>query len=86
MATVVLAAAMFTAGWLLVRSVEDTQLGRLRDATEARLDDVVALLEDGVPATQAVLDAEPVGLVEVLHADGRVRLPSPLPSPVLAAW
>jgi signal transduction histidine kinase len=47
-AVVATAVAMSAASWLLLRSVEDTQLGRVRDATEAYLDDVVEQLEDGL--------------------------------------
>jgi signal transduction histidine kinase len=53
-AVVATALAVTAAGWLLVRSVEDTQTARVRDAAEDRLDQVVAALEDGTPPLEAV--------------------------------
>ncbi len=56
-AVVATAVAVTGAGWLLVRSVEDTQTARVRDAAEDMLDEVVASLEDGTPAPEAVASA-----------------------------
>ncbi len=56
-AVVATAVAVTGAGWLLVRSVEDTQTARVRDEAEDMLDDVVAELEDGTPAPEAVASA-----------------------------
>ncbi len=53
-AVVATAVAVTAAGWLLVRSVEDTQTARVRDAAEDRLDQVVAELQDGTPPLEAV--------------------------------
>ena len=73
-AAAVTAVAVALAGWLLVSAVEDTQLGRLRDQAEARLDDVEARLEHGVDPQQAVDAAAGAGpgleFVQVLDGDG----------------
>jgi signal transduction histidine kinase len=73
-AVLVTAVAVGTAGWLLVRSVEDTQLGELRGDINANLDEVVTRLEDGADAQDAVDDASPigVGLLQVVDEDGEV--------------
>jgi signal transduction histidine kinase len=73
-AALVTAVAVGTAGWLLVRSVEDTQLGELRGDINANLDEVVTRLEDGAGAQDAVDDASPmgVGLLEVTDEHGEV--------------
>ncbi|HKA83998.1 MAG TPA: HAMP domain-containing sensor histidine kinase [Acidimicrobiales bacterium] len=60
-AVLVTAVAVGTAGWLLVRSVEDTQLGELRGDINANLDEVVARLEDGADAQDAVDNSSPAG-------------------------
>jgi signal transduction histidine kinase len=70
-ATLVTAAAVSLAGWLLVQSVEDTQLGDLRRRTEQRIDDVSDELARGASPQQAV-QATPIGtFVEVIDAEGR---------------
>jgi two-component system, OmpR family, sensor kinase len=56
-AVVATAVAVTSAGWLLVRSVEDTQTARVRNAAEDMLDQVVEQLEDGTPARDAVMSA-----------------------------
>jgi signal transduction histidine kinase len=56
-AVVATAMAVTAAGWLLVRSVEDTQTARVRHAAEDMLDQVVDELEDGTPALDAVMAA-----------------------------
>jgi signal transduction histidine kinase len=68
------AVAVGTAGWLLVRSVEDTQLGQLRDDINDSLDQVVARLEEGADPQQA-LDATTsvgFGLLQVTDDSGQV--------------
>jgi signal transduction histidine kinase len=73
-AVLVTAVAVGTAGWLLVRSVEDTQLGELRDDINANLDEVVTRLEDGADAQDAVDNASSVGfgLLQVTDGQGEV--------------
>jgi signal transduction histidine kinase len=73
-ATLVTALAVGIAGWLLVRSVEDTQLGEVRDDINANLDEVVARLEDGADPQDAVDTGSPVGfgLVQVTDERGQV--------------
>jgi signal transduction histidine kinase len=73
-AVLVTAVAVGTAGWLLVRSVEDTQLGQVRDDINDSLDQVVARLEEGADPQQA-LDATTsigFGLVQVTDDRGQV--------------
>jgi two-component system, OmpR family, sensor kinase len=53
-AVVATAVAVTAAGWLLVRSVEDTQTARVRRAAEDMLDRVVDEIEQGTPALDAV--------------------------------
>jgi two-component system, OmpR family, sensor kinase len=53
-AVVATAVAVTAAGWLLVRSVEDTQTARVRHAAEDMLDQVVAELGDGTAPLEAV--------------------------------
>jgi signal transduction histidine kinase len=73
-ATLVTAVAVGTAGWLLVRSVEDTQLGELRDDINANLDEVVGRLEEGTAPQDAVDNTSSVGfgLLQVTDERGRV--------------
>ena len=56
-AVVATAVAVTAAGWMLVRSVEDTQTARVRDAAEDVLDRVVDELGDGTPPLDAVMAA-----------------------------
>jgi signal transduction histidine kinase len=73
-AVLVTAVAVGSAGWLLVRSVEDSQLGDLRDDINTNLDEVVAGLEDGADPQDAVRGASSVGfgLLQVTDEGGRV--------------
>ena len=50
-ATLVTAVAVGAVGWLLVRTVEDAQIRRLRDDVDANLDQVVTRLQAGVDPT-----------------------------------
>lgn len=72
-AAAVTAVAVALAGWLLVRSVEDTQIGELRDRAEAQVAAVEARLEAGLApqdAVDAAMAAGPPGFVEVVDEDG----------------
>jgi signal transduction histidine kinase len=73
-AVLVTAVAVGTAGWLLVRSVEDSQLGDLRDDINTNVDEVVARLEDGADPQDAVENASSVGFgfLQVTDEDERV--------------
>ena len=73
-AVLVTAVAVGTAGWFLVRSVEDTQLGELRNDINANLDGVVTRLEDGADAQDAVDNSSPAGfgLLQVTDEHGEV--------------
>ena len=73
-AVLVTAVAVGAAGWFLVRSVEDTQLGELRNDINANLDEVVTRLEDGADAQDAVDNASPAGfgLLQVTDEHGEV--------------
>jgi signal transduction histidine kinase len=73
-AVLVTAVAVGTAGWLLVRSVEDSQLGDLRDDINANLDEVVVRLEDGAEPQDAVDNASSVGfgVLQVTDEGGRM--------------
>src|SRR5215207_10700367 len=53
-AVLVTAVAVGTAGWLLVHSVEDAQLGQLRHDINDSLDQVAARLEEGDDPQAAV--------------------------------
>jgi signal transduction histidine kinase len=78
-AVLVTALAVGTAGWLLVRSVEDTQLGQLRDEINADLDEVVAQLEEGGDPQEAVdaASATDPSFLEVSDGDGTVVASAP---------
>jgi len=70
-AALVTAVAMAATGWLLVRSVEHSQLGAIRSDTENLLDHVSERLAAGVPAEQAVTPEElTTGFVEIKYEDG----------------
>jgi signal transduction histidine kinase len=73
-AMLVTAVAVGTAGWLLVRSVEDTQLGEVHDDVNANLDEVVTRLEDGANPQDAVESTSSVGfnLLQVTDEHGQV--------------
>ena len=50
-AMLVTAVAVGAVGWLLVRTVEDAQIRRLRDGVDANLDQVATRLQAGVDPT-----------------------------------
>ena len=81
-AAAVTAVAVALAGWLLLRSIEDTQLAHVRDVTEAQVAQIERRLEAGVDPAAAV-DAEvkassgPVSLVEVIDEEGRTVAAGP---------
>ena len=56
-AAIVTAVAVALAGWMVVRSVEDTQLGRLRDRAEEGVDAVADMLERGSDVESALAAA-----------------------------
>jgi signal transduction histidine kinase len=70
-ATLVTAVAVAAAGWLLVRSVEDTQLGEVAERTDAQVDAVADALEAGLDPQDAVESAATDVFVEVVDEDGR---------------
>jgi signal transduction histidine kinase len=86
-AAVVTALAMAVAGWLVLRAVEDTQIGRLREQVEDRLDTVAARLQAGanpqvaadaaidlaVPVVILDEDGTPVGAGPVTLVGGRAQ-------------
>jgi signal transduction histidine kinase len=79
-AAAVTAVAVALAGWLLVRSVEDTQIGELRDRAEAQVAEVEARLEAGrapQDAVDAAMAAGPPGFVEVVDQDGNTVAAGP---------
>src|SRR5918995_4696727 len=79
-AAAVTAVAVALAGWLLVRSVEDTQIGELRDRAEAQVAEVEARLEAGLAPQEAVdaaMAAGPPGFVEVVVEDGNTVAAGP---------
>jgi Flp pilus assembly protein TadB len=53
-AVLVTVVAVVMAGWLLVRSVEDTQLAQVRDDVNDSLDQVATRLEEGADPQEAV--------------------------------
>jgi signal transduction histidine kinase len=69
-ATLITAASVAFAGWLLVRAVEDTQLGDLADRTDAQLDAVAEALAQGRSPQEAVESAATEVIVEVVDGDG----------------
>ena len=70
-ATLVTAVAVGVVGWLLVRTVEDAQIRRLRDDVDANLDQVATRLQAGDDPTEAVEAAD--GLVGVRGDHRRAR-------------
>jgi signal transduction histidine kinase len=71
-AALVTAVAIVATGWLLVRSVERSQLGAIRADAEDVLDQVTGRLAAGVPADDAVRPEElaTAGSVEIKYEDG----------------
>jgi signal transduction histidine kinase len=70
-ATLVTAAAVSLAGWMLVRSVENSQLGSVRDRTERRIDEVADALADGEDPWTAVESTTANVYVEIVDSEGR---------------
>lgn len=58
LATLATALAVVAAGWLLIRSVEDSQLQHLRDQAEDSLDEAADQLGEGVSVEVALRDLE----------------------------
>jgi signal transduction histidine kinase len=73
-AALVTAVAVGTAGWLLVRSVEDTQLAEVRDDINDSIDQVATRLEEGADPQEAVeaTSSPGFGLLEVADERGQV--------------
>jgi signal transduction histidine kinase len=69
--------AVGVAGWLLVRSVEDRQLGELRDEIAATLDDVSRSLAAGTDPAEAVQHSSLMLPVEVRDEEGEVVAAAP---------
>jgi signal transduction histidine kinase len=81
-AAAVTAVAVALAGWLLLRSIEDTQLAHVRDVTEARVEAVERRVEAGDPPDEAIegdgeLSAGPLSLVQILDDDGQTVAAGP---------
>lgn len=81
-AAAVTAVAVALAGWLLLRSIEDTQLGRVRHVTEAQIERVQHRLEAGADPAEAVDTDVSAGtgalsLVAVLDEEGRTVAAGP---------
>jgi signal transduction histidine kinase len=76
-ATVVTAVAVGLAGWMLVRSVENSQLGGLRDRTENRVDEVADALAGGEMPWRAVESTTTDVFVEVVDSAGRLVATGP---------
>ena len=72
-ATLVTAVAVGVVGWLLVRTVENAQIRRLRDDVDANLDQVVTRLHAGDDPTEAV-EAATASSGFVVITDGRGRI------------
>ena len=72
-ATLVTAVAVGVVGWLLVRTVENAQIRRLRDDVNANLDQVVTRLQAGDDPTEAV-EAATASSGFVVITDGRGRI------------
>jgi signal transduction histidine kinase len=72
-AAVITGAAVTLAGWVLVRSVEDEQVGVLREDASQVLDEVAGRLNAGEHPGDVVesVDLE-TGIVEIRYPDGRV--------------
>jgi signal transduction histidine kinase len=76
-ATLVTAVAVALAGWLLVRSVQDSRLGDVRDAAEEQADQIRTMIEDGIDPREAVLRVAPAGPVVVRNEDGETVASNP---------
>ena len=95
-AALVTAVAVGVVGWLLVRTVEDAQIRRLRGDVIANLEQVATRLEAGDDPTEAVEAVEKSSGFVVIHDErGRVvaasasapvvatRNPPPIPTPMV---
>jgi signal transduction histidine kinase len=71
-AVVVTGLAVASAGLLLVRSVENSQIRQLRTDVNADLDDIAARLQDGDAPEDAIEAATTLGIVRVVDERGRV--------------
>lgn len=73
-AVLVTVVAVVMAGWLLVRSVEDTQLAQVRDDVNDSLDQVATRLEEGADPQEAVetTSSAGFGLLQVTDERGEV--------------
>jgi signal transduction histidine kinase len=71
-AVVVTGLAVASAGLLLVRSVEDSQIRQLRADVNADLDEIAARLQDGEAPEDAIGAATTFGIVRVVDERGRV--------------
>jgi len=81
-AAAVTAVAVALAGWLLLRSIEDTQLAHVRDLAEAQVAAVERRLEAGDPPDEAIdahleLGTGPLPLVQILDEQGRTVAAGP---------
>ena len=80
-ATLVTAVAVSLAGWMLVRSVENSQLGSVRHRTEDRIDEVADALDQGDDpwtAVEPAVDSTATDVyVEVVDSQGRTVAASP---------
>jgi signal transduction histidine kinase len=74
-AALAVALAVAVAGWLLIRSVEDTQAGRIHDAIEDRVDAVASRLSDGADLRSAVAG---LAMVRVEDEHGDVLMTNPV--------
>lgn len=76
-AMVVTGVALVVASWVLVRSIEDTQLAQIRNQADAELDDLADQLAAGEPELQMDRDAQilPMGVVDE-HGDFQPLAPS----------
>jgi signal transduction histidine kinase len=81
-AVLVTAVAVGAAGWLLVGSVEDTQIGDLRHQVDVYLDQVANRVQEGQDPQEAVTATEatpPPARVRVIDERGQVVATSPEP-------
>jgi signal transduction histidine kinase len=86
-ASLVVAVAVSLAGWLLIRSVEDTQAGRIHDEIETRVVAVADRLADGSDLRTAV---DGVLMVRIQNQDGDLLMSNPVtyqsPDGGVATW
>jgi signal transduction histidine kinase len=73
-AALVVAVAVGLAGWLLIRSVEDTQAGNIHDAIEDRVDAVAARLAAGDELASAVAGYP---MIRIEDGEGNVLVTNP---------